>query len=253
MPTYGTFMMARFCSAAGFGGALPAASRFFSLLIDFYLAKVFLTKTKKTFPLLFFNSYICEITTSNRRGRLLAGVGALGAIGGVFAIILAEMIIPETGQMVILENKEHFSAWHRYLLLCTLPTIVSILGLFWLPESPRYLLENGREVEALQIYQKIYRSNRIRGGYSLTELELPGTRHRHNTPPSVLDGMAQTMHLFFYGFVQIFKSSMFQTTMALMLTWGLVIFVYHGLTIYVTEFSKRVKIDEYNNETVSEE
>jgi len=27
MPTYGPFMMARFCAAAGIGGVLPAASR----------------------------------------------------------------------------------------------------------------------------------------------------------------------------------------------------------------------------------
>lgn len=28
MPTYGPFMMARFCAAAGIGGALPSATRF---------------------------------------------------------------------------------------------------------------------------------------------------------------------------------------------------------------------------------
>lgn len=28
MPTYGPFMMARFCAAAGIGGALPSASRY---------------------------------------------------------------------------------------------------------------------------------------------------------------------------------------------------------------------------------
>lgn len=124
MPTYGPFMMARFCAATGIGGALPTAT-----------------------------VYLCELTPVNFRARMLGLLGALGIAGGLFAGAIATVTVPETGQKVIQENKEHFSAWHRYLLLSTLPTFASILGLFWLPESPRYLLENSREVEALTIYQ----------------------------------------------------------------------------------------------------
>lgn len=224
MPTYGPFMMARFCSAAGFGGVLPAAS-----------------------------SYICELTPSNSRGRILGLLGAFGVMGGLIAGGLAILTVPETGQMVILENKEHFSAWHRYLLLCTLPTIFSILGLFWLPESPRFLLENGREVEALQIYQKIYRNNRTRGGYSLTELELPGVRRRTTAPPSVLAEMAQSINLFCESFVQIFNKTHFKTTIILLVTWSIVIFIYHGMTFYIVHYTKRIQEDEYSNHTVRRE
>lgn len=124
MPTYGPFMMARFCAASGIGGAFPAAA-----------------------------SYLCELTPSQGRARVLGLLGSFGAAGGLIAGFLAILTVPATGQLVLVENKEHFSAWHRYLLLSTLPSIVAILGLFWLPESPRYLLENGREVEALTIYQ----------------------------------------------------------------------------------------------------
>lgn len=77
-------MMARFCSAAGFGGALPAAS-----------------------------SYLCELSPSSCRGRVLGLLGAFGVAGGLTAGLLAIYNVPETGQMVILENKEHFSVWHR--------------------------------------------------------------------------------------------------------------------------------------------
>lgn len=89
----------------------------------------------------------------NGRARVLSILAVCGVAGGILAGGIAILTVPLTGQMVMLENKEHFSAWHRYLLLITLPTIGSILGLFWLPESPRYLLENSREVEALAIYQ----------------------------------------------------------------------------------------------------
>jgi len=55
----------------------------------------------------------------------------------------------------VIENKEHFSAWHQVLLLCSLPSLVAIVGFVFLPESPRYLLEAGREVEAMMVYQVI--------------------------------------------------------------------------------------------------
>jgi VNT family MFS transporter (synaptic vesicle glycoprotein 2) len=54
---------------------------------------------------------------------------------------------------VVIENKEHFSAWHQFLLVCSLPSLAAIIGLIFLPESPRYLLEAGREVEAMMVYQ----------------------------------------------------------------------------------------------------
>ena len=57
------------------------------------------------------------------------------------------------GGAVVLENKEHFSAWHQFLLVCSLPSLAAIIGLVFMPESPRYLLEAGREVEAMMVYQ----------------------------------------------------------------------------------------------------
>lgn len=78
---------------------------------------------------------------------------ACGLAGGMLASGTAMFTVPTTGQSVMLENKEHFSAWHGYLLIVTLPTLAAIFGMLWLPESPRYLLDCGREVESLAIYQ----------------------------------------------------------------------------------------------------
>ncbi|XP_055635000.1 synaptic vesicle glycoprotein 2A-like [Toxorhynchites rutilus septentrionalis] len=224
MPTYGTFMMARFCAATGIGGALPTAT-----------------------------VYLCELTPVNFRARMLGLLGALGTAGGMFAGAVATVTVPETGQKVIQENKEHFSAWHRYLLLSTLPTFASILGLFWLPESPRYLLENSREVEALTIYQKIYQNNRTRGGYSLTELELPGTRTHRNLPSSVLQEMATSITLFFGSFFQLFNKVNLRRTLLLFAAWTTTLLVYHGLTVYVAEYSKSLERENYSRNTINKD
>lgn len=68
-------------------------------------------------------------------------------------LMVAVYTIPTTIEGVIQENKQHFSAWHEYLLISILPTVFAIICTVWLPESPKYLLKHGREVEALEIYQ----------------------------------------------------------------------------------------------------
>lgn len=100
-----------------------------------------------------FYSYLCEITPLSGRSRVMAFLGTLGIAGGIFAGAVAISVVPTTGQMVIVENKEHFSAWHRYLLLMTIIPIISTIAICWLPESPRFLLTSGKEVEALTTYQ----------------------------------------------------------------------------------------------------
>lgn len=104
-----------------------------------------------TLPLAF--TYLAECCPRLSRSRWVGLLVAAGALGGVYAALLAWVVVPTTGEMVVLENKEHFSAWHRFLLLCSLPALCSTVGLIFLPESPRYLVEVGRDVEAMMVYQ----------------------------------------------------------------------------------------------------
>lgn len=225
MPTYGPFMMARFTSAIGFGGAVPAAI-----------------------------AYVCEVTPPAWRARMVAVVSVFGLCGALMAGSIAMVVVPLTGQQVMLENREHFSAWHRYLLLVTLPTVAAVLGLFWLPESPRYLLECGREVEALAIYQRIYRENRLPGAvYALAELEMPTVRNqRHAAPASVLAGMAHSVNMFWGSFAQQFGERMRRETLLMLVAWTAAVFAYHGLTVFVVEYSKHLETVQYAARTRTE-
>lgn len=100
--------------------------------------------------------------------------------------------------------------------------------------------------------QRIYRSNRSRGGYALTELELPAVRgQRITAPASVLAGMAYSVNMFCGSYLQLFKKRNLRTTLLLLAAWTLAIFVYHGMTIYIAEHSKTIEIDTYDRQTVS--
>lgn len=233
MPTYGTFMTARFCSALGVGGAIPLAF-----------------------------AYLAECCPRLSRGCWTGILVAVCALGGVYVALLAWAVVPTTGEMVVLENKEHFSAWHRFLLLCCLPAICSTFSLIFLPESPRYLVEAGRDVEAMMVYQRIYKKNNARRGatgaqYQLSELELPTKRPRGLAPPSpsnhtsVLADIIYSIQMFWNSFLELFTAPHLRVTLILLIIWSASSFSLFGLMIWCPEYLKLLRAIEY--ETLTED
>ena len=52
-----------------------------------------------------------------------------------------------------------YSSWRLYIALCTIPTLSSGITFLLMPESPRFLMDQGRTEEALKVFQRIYKSN----------------------------------------------------------------------------------------------
>ncbi|XP_063370668.1 synaptic vesicle glycoprotein 2C-like [Cydia amplana] len=185
MPTYGTFMMARFCSAIGSGGLVPTCY-----------------------------SYCYEVSPRPHRRRLLSILVIAHGVGALLAAALAHAVLPPTGADALLDDKEHFSAWHRYLLLCTLPILASLVSLIWTQESPRYLLDVGREVDAMLVYQSLHRGNQAGccapgAEYRPGALQLPPKR------PAALHHVRHTVKMFWQAFFQLFSSAYRNTTFSL--------------------------------------
>ncbi|KAJ8868598.1 hypothetical protein PR048_030136 [Dryococelus australis] len=202
MPTYGTFMTARFCSGIGIGGAFPIVM-----------------------------AYFAEFLAKSDRAKYLSFLLMFWALGGVFVALVGWAIIPSTGADVVQESKEHFSAWHQFLLVCCLPSAVAVIGLVFLPDSPRYLLEAGREVEAMMVYQRIYKTNNMHNPsahvqYQLSELELPSKRPAGrglSSPPSpgksVLADMIYSIEMFWNSFLQLFVPPNLKASVVLIILW----------------------------------
>lgn len=232
MPTYGTFMTARFCSAVGIGGLLPI---------------VF--------------SYCSEFLCQADRSKCLSYLLIFWELGSLLVSFIAWAMLPKTGVEVVIENKEHFSAWHQVLLVCSLPSLVAIIGFVFLPESPRYLLEAGREVEAMMVYQKIYKTNNMNNPaahaqYQLSELELPSKRPSNHglcsTPPpgkSVLADMTYSIEMFWNSFLQLFIQPHLPITLLLIVLWFTAAFGYYGMMVWFPEYTKLVSTWEYEAQT----
>nr|XP_045611722.1 synaptic vesicle glycoprotein 2A-like isoform X1 [Procambarus clarkii] len=228
MPTYGIFMTTRLCSGIGIGGGIPI---------------VF--------------AYYCEFVTQAERGRHLSWLLVFWAIGGVFTALMAWIIIPRTGITVVLDEEHHFSSWRVFLVVCSLPSFGAVVGLYFMPESPRFLLEKGREVEAMMVYKKIFKWNNAHNPgaeYQLTELELPSGTNRppRHTPPqgvgkNFVSDISYGLEQFWGLFFQLFLPPYLTTTLLLLIVWLTCSFGFYGLSVWFPEYIKLLKSEEYNS------
>lgn len=89
-------------------------------------------------------SYISEIAPSKDRGRLVS-LYQFNIVFGILIAFLSNYILSDTG--------EH--AWRWMLGIQVVPALIYTLLIFYIPESPRWLLSNNNHVKAAQILKQI--------------------------------------------------------------------------------------------------
>ncbi|KAG8183292.1 hypothetical protein JTE90_025992 [Oedothorax gibbosus] len=230
MPTYSLFMLTRFCSSVGIGGSLPIVFTYYS-----------------------------EFLVRKNRGRHLSFLLAFWAIGGLFVAVLAWGIIPKTGAVIMETKRLQFARWRKFLLVCSLPAIVSAIGVTFLPESPRFLLEMGRHNEAMYIYKQIFAwNNSVKNGeeYQLAELEIPGKRPTvHVTIPAnrgILKEMLRSLELCWSNITGVFSSPHTFLTLFLLVVWATASFGFYGISIWLHEYTKVLEDIDYESRTLKE-
>ncbi|WP_431903323.1 MFS transporter [Amycolatopsis thermoflava] len=80
--------------------------------------------------------YISEFATGHNRGRFVSGVTLFFSLGNVAAAVLGSLVVPLDG------------GWRIAAVICGLPVLVLLWWRRSLPESPRWLLSQGRVAEA---------------------------------------------------------------------------------------------------------
>lgn len=103
---------------------------------------------------------LAELTPSRFRGAFLLYLGYFWTVG--------TSATPAIAAYAMMEKE----SWPLFLGLCSLPCFISmIFGYLWVPESPRYLVEQNRKDEALEILKDGARRN----GQNPDKLYPPGT------------------------------------------------------------------------------
>ena len=84
--------------------------------------------------------YITEISPANIRGRLVA-LNQLAIVVGILCSYLSNWTLLDTG----------INNWRFMLATESIPSIIFLFGLIFVPESPRWLMKKGNEKGALRI------------------------------------------------------------------------------------------------------
>ena len=101
--------------------------------------------------------YIAEIAPAKMRGRLVS-FNQLNIVVGISAAFFTNYLILRLGQSSLAWTEalglgEH--SWRWMLGVEALPALFYFLALFAVPESPRWLLMNGREEDARRVLTKV--------------------------------------------------------------------------------------------------
>ena len=96
------------------------------------------------------STYITENMPKRLRGTMLVsgfGFQALGALAGALVGYLVLKVHPE------------LDAWRWMLGAAVIPAIIVLIFRFWLPESPRWLVNQGKHEEASQLAEKMTKTS----------------------------------------------------------------------------------------------
>ena len=102
--------------------------------------------------------YIAEVSPAHIRGRLVA-LNQMTIVTGILLAYFMNWILSFTGP----------NGWRWMFLSAAIPSVAFFVALFFVPESPRWLTENGREREALAVLTRVNGS--VRAGVELAAIQ----------------------------------------------------------------------------------
>lgn len=112
-------------------------------------------------------AYISEVAPANIRGRMTTVQQIMIITGLTAAFVVNYFLAKVAGNS--LNPLGGVEAWRWMYLAQAVPAAVFLVALFFIPESPRYLVSKGRNEEALGVLSKLFGTTE--GGLKLAEIQ----------------------------------------------------------------------------------
>lgn len=240
---YSMFLFCRMVSGFGIGGAVPI---------------VF--------------SYFAEVLAREKRGEHLSWLCMFWMIGGIYASAMAWAIIPHYGWSFSMGSAYQFHSWRVFVVVCALPCVSAVVALTFMPESPRFYLENGKHDEAWMVLKQIHDTNmRARGEpervFTVNRIKIPKQldelvemqNESANPVLKVLFKIKAELRGIWLTFMKCFNYPVKDNTIKLAAVWFTLSFGFYGLSVWFPDVIKHLQADEYasrvkvhNNERIED-
>jgi len=192
-------------------------------------------------------SYFAEFQCKERRGRMLSALATFWMIGNITVAGIAWAIIPLDEIGLNPEEGFKFNSWRIFVAVCGIPAFLVTIALAFLPESPKYLISKGKEVEALKVFRQVYMQNTglYASDYPVSYVKVD--RHAGNsTNESSFNEIVSNTIL-------LFKSPLLWVTMMMLFINFSIQFGYYGLWLWFPELFNKLNLYQIDhpNETKS--
>jgi sugar porter (SP) family MFS transporter len=122
-------------------------------------------------------AYIAEVASARYRGRL-ATVQQIAIISGLFCAFLSNYVLARAagGSTGVLWLGQE--AWRWMFWMMAIPSVLFLLLLLTIPESPRFLVAKKRKDEALAVLTRLYGAAVARTKFDAIDVSLAEDHHR---------------------------------------------------------------------------
>ncbi|XP_047453534.1 synaptic vesicle glycoprotein 2B-like [Mugil cephalus] len=228
--SYGFFLFFRLLSGIGIGGSVPIVYSYFS-----------------------------EFLQMDKRGEHLSWLCMFWMIGGIYASFTAWGIIPTYGWGFSMGSEFQFHSWRVFVLVAALPAVTSLVGLTFMPESPRFLLENAKHDEAWMILKQVHDTNwRAKGQpekvFTVTHIKTPKTAEDEfieiqsstGTPVQRWAVRSLTLcKLVLRNVASLLSPELRLATLFMAVIWFCMAFSYYGLSVWFPDMIKYLQYQDY--------
>ncbi|AWP01962.1 putative synaptic vesicle glycoprotein 2B-like [Scophthalmus maximus] len=230
--SYGFFLFFRFCSGFGIGGSIPIVYTYFT-----------------------------EFLQMDKRGEHLSWLCMFWMLGGLYASFTAWGIIPHYGWGFSIGSEFQMHSWRLFILVCLFPALAALVGVIFMPESPRFLLESSRHDEAWMILRRVHDTNWKAKGepervFTVTNIKTPQTQDdefieiQSDTGTAFQRWTVRHMTMLQQVMANIMSLSAPELRLQgllLVIVWFCLAFSYHGLGVWFPDMIKYMQYEEYES------